>query len=72
MKTSVAFRTSAFNTVAKGWYKEYSKSEILKTLVGIEKILNSNSTDLKYFRVEIPKGNLEEIKEFFESNPKGI
>lgn len=71
MKNSTAFRTSAFNTVAKGWYKQYPKGEILRTLVAIEKILSQNEQDLKYFRVEIPKGSLEDIKKFYENNPKG-
>jgi hypothetical protein len=42
---------------------------VIDTAVKVENILRNNLTDLKYFRVEIPKGKPEEILEWFSKNP---
>jgi len=63
MKNSVALRVSALNTVMNGWYKNRPVQEVVNTAVKVENILRNNLTDLKYFRVEIPKGKPEEILE---------
>lgn len=41
----------------------------MNTAVKVENILRNNLTDLKYFRVEIPKGKPEEIVKWFAENP---
>lgn len=69
MRNSQSFRLSAFNTVLKGWYKELSKKRIYQILFGIEYILKNELTDLKYFRVHIPKGNPQEVIKFLQENP---
>lgn len=69
MRNSQSFRLSAFNTVLKGWYKELSKKRIYQILFGIEYILKNELTDLKYFRVHIPKGNPHEVIKFLQENP---
>jgi len=35
----------------------------------VDKILSENIVELKYFRVEIPKGDPAEVAEFFKNNP---
>lgn len=69
MRNSQSFRLSAFNTVLKGWYKELSKKRIYQILFGIEYILKNKKTDLKYFRVHIPKGDPQEIIDFLSKYP---
>jgi len=69
MRNSQSFRLSAFNTVLRGWYKEMSKKRIYQVLFGIEYILKNELTDLKYFRVNIPKGNPQEVIDFLTENP---
>jgi len=69
MKNSVALRVSALNTVMNGWYKNRPIQEMVNTAIKVENILRNNLTDLKYFRVEIPKGKPEEIVEWFANNP---
>lgn len=69
MRNSQSFRLSAFNTVLKGWYKELSKKRIYQILFGIEYILKNEITDLKFFRVNIPKGDPHEVIKFLQENP---
>jgi hypothetical protein len=38
--------------------------------IGVEKIIRNNITELKYFRIEIPKGDPQEIAEWFKNNPQ--
>jgi hypothetical protein len=63
MRHSVALRVSALNTVLNRWYKDRPIQQVIDTAVKVENILRNNLTDLKYFRVEIPKGKPEEILE---------
>jgi len=69
MTRSVAFRTSSINAVLGTWYKSLDFQRVVNVTYGVEKILKDNIHDLKYFRVFIPKGNPEEIAEFFAKNP---
>lgn len=69
MRRSTAFRVSAFNTVLKGWYKDRDLHSIFQILNGVNQILRHELTDLKYFRVVIPKGTPTEILDHFEKNP---
>jgi len=69
MKNSTAFRTSAINSVLRGWYKNEDLSRIIRICIGVDNILKNNIGDLKYYRVEIPKGRPEEIAKFFLENP---
>jgi len=69
MKRSSAFRTSSINAVLGTWYKSLDFQRVVNVTYGVEKILKENMNDLKYFRVFIPKGNPEEIAEFFKNNP---
>jgi len=69
MRRSVAFRTSSINAVLGTWYKSMDFQRVVNITYGVEKILKDNLNDLKYFRVFIPKGNPEEIAEFFAKNP---
>jgi hypothetical protein len=36
---------------------------------GVQKIISQEINELKYFRVEIPKGDPKEILKFFAENP---
>lgn len=36
---------------------------------GVNKILAEDDVNLKYFRIEIPKGDPAEIVEFYKNNP---
>jgi hypothetical protein len=63
MKRSVCFRTSAFNAVFPGWYKNLDFQRVVQINYGVEHILKNNLKEIKYFRVEIPKGKPEEIAE---------
>lgn len=69
MKNSTAFRTSAINTVLKGWYKNEDVNRVIRVAIGVDNILKNNIGDLRYYRVEIPKGRPEEIAKFFLENP---
>jgi len=69
MKHSVCFRTSSFNATFPGWYKNMDFQRMVQINFGVEHIIKNNITNLKYFRVEIPKGKPEEIAEFFKNNP---
>jgi len=69
MKHSVCFRTSSFNAVFPGWYKNMDFQRVVQINFGVEHIIKNNITNLKYFRVEIPKGKPEEIAEWFKNNP---
>lgn len=69
MKNSKSFRLTAFNTVLRGWYKELPRARIYQILFGIEYILQNELNDLKFFRVNIPKGDSEEIVKFLLENP---
>lgn len=62
---------SAFNTVLKGWYKELPLSRVYQILFGLNLIMRKEFTNLKYFRVEIPKASPEEILKFYMDNPGG-
>jgi len=69
MKHSVAFRVSALNSVHKGWYKNEDLKRVIKICIGVDNIIKNSVAELRYFRVEIPKGNPEEIAKFFAENP---
>jgi hypothetical protein len=69
MKHSVCFRSSSFNAVFPGWYKNMDFQRAVQINFGVEHILKNEITELKYFRVEIPKGSPEEIAEWFKNNP---
>lgn len=69
MKYSTAFRLSCFNTVMHGWYKDKSLQQVYHILYGVNKILEEQLTELKYFRVEIPKGTPDEILQWHAENP---
>lgn len=69
MKHSTAFRVSCINTVLHGWYKHTELHRVFQIINGVNLILKYESTALKYFRVNIPKGKPEEIIEFFAKNP---
>jgi len=69
MKRSVCFRTSAFNAVFPGWYKNMDYQRAVQINFGVEHLIRNNINELKYFRVEIPKGNPEEIARWFKENP---
>lgn len=55
MKHSVAFRVAAFNRVHKGWYRDLPLERVYQITYGMNKIIRNSLSDLKYFRVEIPK-----------------
>jgi hypothetical protein len=67
MKHSLSFRVSAINSVLKGWYKNEDQNRIIRICIGVNNILKNEINELKYFRVEIPKGKPEEIIEFFKT-----
>jgi len=69
MKRSTAFRLSAINSVIHGWYKSEDIQKVYNICFGVDKILSENIVELKYFRVEIPKGDPAEVAEFFKNNP---
>jgi len=69
MKNSAALRLSAMNTVLKGWYKNRDYQNIIDTAFKVERILSKDIVNLKYFRVEIPKGSPEDILKWFSENP---
>jgi len=69
MTRSVSFRTSAFNAVFPGWYKNLDFQRVVQINFGVEHILKNQLKEIKYFRVEIPKGKPEEIAEWFKNNP---
>jgi len=69
MKHSVCFRTSSFNAVFPGWYKNMDFQRAVQINFGVEHILKKELDKIKYFRVEIPKGNAEEIALWFKNNP---
>jgi len=71
MKLSRAFRMSAFNTVFHGWYKDMEIKQVIHCLYTVNKILKRELTDMRYFRVFIPKGTNKEILEYFAKNPQG-
>jgi len=72
MKHSVCFRTSAFNAVFPGWYKNLDFQRVVQINFGVEHILKNNLKEIKYFRVEIPKGKPEEIAEWFKNYPDQV
>jgi hypothetical protein len=55
MRRSIAFRVAAFNRVHKGWYRDMPLERVYQITYGMNKIIEKSLTDLKYFRVEIPK-----------------
>jgi hypothetical protein len=69
MKNSAALRLSAMNSVFNGWYKNRPIQNVIDIAFKVENILRNNIADLRYFRVEIPKGSPEEIFEWFAKNP---
>jgi len=69
MKHSVCFRTSAFNAVFPGWYKNMDFQRAVQINFGVEHIIKNSIKEIKYFRVEIPKGKPEEIADWFKNNP---
>jgi len=69
MRNSVCFRTSSFNAVFPGWYKNMDFQRAVQINFGVEHILRNEISNIKYFRVEIPKGKPEEIASWFKENP---
>lgn len=57
IRYSKAFRVSAFNYVCKGWYYNMTLNEVHKTLRKVNKILVTESANLDFKRVYIPKPN---------------
>lgn len=57
IKYSKAFRASAFNFVCRGWYYNMAISDIFKINKKVEKIIKTESAELDYKRVYIPKPN---------------
>jgi len=57
IKYSKAFRASAFNFVCRGWYYNMAISDVYKINRKVEKILATESSNLNYKRVYIPKPN---------------
>lgn len=55
MRRSIAFRVAAFNRVHKGWYRDMPLERVYQITYGMNKIIQRSLSDLKYFRVEIPK-----------------
>lgn len=72
MKYSTAFRLSCFNTVCRGWYKDLDIGRVFQILYGVKLILERDLTELKYFRVDIPKGTPAEILKFHMENPNEL
>jgi len=69
MKHSMAFRVSAFNKVHHGWYKELPVERIFQITFGMNKIIEKSLTDLKYFRVHIPKDGPKAMLQWYLDNP---
>jgi len=69
MRYSTSFRVSAFNAVMKGWYKNQDFQRVVQINFGVQKIIEQNLCDIKYFRIEIPKGNSQEIAQWFKEHP---
>lgn len=69
MRTSTAFRTAAFNAVLKGWYKEIPFEQLYYINHSLNRILRKRETDLKYFRVHIPKDGPKAQLKWFLENP---
>lgn len=71
MKRSLAFRVASFNRVHKGWYRDIPVSRIYQITYGLNKILEKSLTNLKYFRVEIPKDGPKALLQWYLDNPMG-
>lgn len=54
---SMAFRTSAFNFICRGWYYNMAQSQVWKINRGVENIIKNESSNLDYKRVYIKKAN---------------
>lgn len=71
MKRSIAFRVAAFNKVHKGWYRDIPLERVYQITYGMNKIIEKSLTDLKYFRVEIPKDGPKALLQWYLDNPGG-
>lgn len=71
MKRSIAFRVAAFNKVHKGWYRDMPLERVYQITYGMNKIIEKSLTDLKYFRVEIPKDGPKALLQWYLDNPGG-
>lgn len=60
MRSSVAFRTSALNKCFPRWYKEMPFAFMININNKVNKILDSETTDLQFKRVYIPKTPADE------------
>lgn len=57
IKYSKCFRMTAFNFVCKGWYYKMAQSEVFKLNRRVQRIIESEKSNLDYKRVYIPKTN---------------
>jgi hypothetical protein len=71
MKRSIAFRVAAFNRVHKGWYRDMPLERVYQITYGMNKIIANSLSDLKYFRVEIPKDGPKALLQWYLDNPGG-
>jgi len=71
MRRSIAFRVAAFNKVHKGWYRDMPLERVYQITYGMNKIIEQSLTDLKYFRVHIPKDGPKALLQWYLDNPGG-
>jgi hypothetical protein len=71
IRRSIAFRVAAFNKVHKGWYRDMPLERVYQITYGMNKIISKNLTDLRYFRVEIPKDGPKALLQWYLDNPGG-
>jgi len=71
MRRSIAFRVASFNKVHKGWYRDIPLERVYQITYGMNKIIENSLTDLKYFRVEIPKDGPKALLQWYLDNPGG-
>lgn len=57
LMTSSSYRVSAFNYVAKGWYKNMNFAEVQRTLKEIRRLAKTQATRISFKRVYIPKSD---------------
>jgi hypothetical protein len=71
MRRSIAFRVASFNKVHKGWYRDIPLERVYQITYGMNRIIEKGLTDLKYFRVEIPKDGPKALLQWYLDNPGG-
>lgn len=71
IRHSIAFRVAAFNKVHKGWYRDMPLERVYQITYGMNKIISKSLTDLRYFRVEIPKDGPKALLQWYLDNPGG-